>query len=391
MHYKIIEYNTKANMEKELDELIKEILTNEIKKIVLSNPKGTKFKKIVISKKECGYQAEKFTETQAFHENMSDDQVALFCYTLMEEGFKQLNAWDDANEYAIKISKKGKAFFSKSKTSSNVKTSGSNNRSKAYYLEEGTIIPPLVDMGVFTKDGKIINSMYDKYRQINKFLQFIDEAIDKANLKKLNIVDFGCGKSYLTFVVYYYLTYVKKIDVTMTGLDLKEDVIKKCQQTAKRYKYDKLSFKVGDVAIYESDVPVDMVITLHACDTATDYALYHAIRWNTKIIISVPCCQHELNAQIESESFSIMTRYGLLKERTAAIMTDAIRANLLEYSGYKTQILEFIDFTHTPKNLLIRAVKSHIPSEHKEKLLTEVTTLMDEYSLKPTLYNLMFK
>lgn len=378
-------------MEKELDQIIKELFENKIKKVVLSNSKDTKYKKIVISKNDNGYQAEKFTDTQAFHENMKANQVALFAYSCMEEGFKQLNAWDDSFEYSIKISKKGKVFANKSKAADTVKTNTANNRKKAYYLEEGTIIPPLVDMGVFSKNGKIINSMYDKYRQINKFLQFIDEAIDKASLTKLNIVDFGCGKSYLTFVVYYYLTYVKKIDVTMTGLDLKEDVIKKCQETAKRYGYDKLSFKVGDVAVYESDTPVDMVITLHACDTATDYALYHAIRWNTKIIISVPCCQHELNAQIESDDFSIMTRYGLLKERTAAIMTDAIRGNLLEYCGYKTQILEFIDFTHTPKNLLIRGVKSRIPDSHKEKLLQEVETLIREYHLRPTLYDLIMK
>lgn len=378
-------------MEKELDQIIKEIFTNDIKKAVLSNPKDTKFKKIAISKQECGFQAEKFTETQAFHENMRDEQLPLFCYEWMENGFKQLNAWDDCFEYAIKISKKGKAFFSKTKSQNLVKTKTTNDRQKSYYLEEGTVIPPLVDMGVFTKDGKVVKSMYDKYRQINKFLQFIEEAIEKANLKKINIVDFGCGKSYLTFVVYYYLTYVKKMDVTMTGLDLKEDVILKCQKTAKRYGYDNLSFKVGDVAVYESDKPVDMVITLHACDTATDYALYHAIRWGTKIIISVPCCQHELNSQIDSESFSILTRYGLLKERTAAIMTDAIRANLLEYCGYKTQILEFIDFTHTPKNLLIRAVKSKIPDDHKAKLLNEVETLIKEYNLKPTLYNLLIK
>lgn len=378
-------------MEKELDQIVKEIFENGIIKAVLSNPKDTKFKKIVISKKEQGFQAEKFTETQAFHENLKDDQLALFVYSCMESGFKQLNAWDDDFEYSIKISKKGKVFYNRTKSSGNVKTSSTNNRQKAYLLEEGTVIPPLVDMGVFSKNGKVINSMYDKFRQINKFLQFIDEAIDKASLSKLNIVDFGCGKSYLTFVVYYYLTYVKKIDVTMTGLDLKEDVIKKCQETAKRYGYDKLSFKVGDVAVYESDIPVDMVITLHACDTATDYALYHAIRWNTKIIISVPCCQHELNAQMESDDFAILTRYGLLKERTAAIMTDAIRGNLLEYSGYKTQILEFIDFTHTPKNLLIRGVKSKIPESHKEKLLNEVETLIKEYNLRPTLYNLLIK
>lgn len=378
-------------MEKDLIQIIKEIFENDILKAVLSNPKDTKYKKIVITRKECGFQAEKFTQTQAFHENLSDEQLALFIYTNMESGFKQLNAWDDSFEYSIKISKKGKVFYNRSKASDNVKTKNTNNRKKTYFLEEGTIIPPLVDMGVFSQNGKIINSMYDKYRQINKFLQFIDEAIDKASLNKLNIVDFGCGKSYLTFVVYYYLTYVKKIDVTMTGLDLKEDVIRKCQETAQRYGYDKLSFKVGDVAVYESDTPVDMVITLHACDTATDYALYHAIRWNTKIIISVPCCQHELNAQIESDDYSILTRYGLLKERTAAIMTDAIRGNMLEYCGYKTQILEFIDFTHTPKNLLIRAVKSQIPESHKEKLLHEVETLITEYHLKPTIYELIMK
>lgn len=378
-------------MEKELDQVIKEIFEKNIIKAVLSNPKDTKFKKIVISGTELGYQAEKFTDTQAFHENLADSQIALYVYTCMEAGFKQLNAWDESSEYSVKISKKGKVFYSQSKAASNVKTKNTNNRQKAYLLEEGTVIPPLVDMGVFAKNGKIINSMYDKYRQINKFLQFIDEAIDKAGLTKLNIVDFGCGKSYLTFVVYYYLTYVKKIDVTMTGLDLKEDVIRKCQETANRYGYDKLSFKVGDVAVYESDIPVDMVITLHACDTATDYALYHAIRWNSSIIISVPCCQHELNAQIESDDFSILTRYGLLKERTAAIMTDAIRGNLLEYCGYKTQILEFIDFTHTPKNLLIRGVRTRIPESHREKLLREVETLINEYHLKPTLYELIVK
>jgi len=380
---------TYIRMDNNLDTVLREIINENIIKVVISDPTDSRFQKIVITKQGKGYQAEKLTKTQAFHENMSASQLPLFCFECMDSGFKQLNAWDETTQFSIKISKKGKVFLSKTKSTASVKSKNTNDRQKSYFLKEGTVIPPLVDMGIFTKDGKIIKSMYDKYRQINKFLQFIEEAINKANLSKINIVDFGCGKSYLTFVVYYYLTYVKKMDVTMTGLDLKEDVIIKCQETAKRYGYDKLTFKVGDVAVYESDTPVDMVITLHACDTATDFAIYHAIRWNTKIIISVPCCQHELNSQIDSDSFSILTRYGLLKERTAAIMTDAIRANLLEYYGYKTQILEFIDFTHTPKNLLIRAVKSNIPKEHKEKLLNEVETLIKEYSLKPTLYQLL--
>ncbi len=378
-------------MNEELNEVLSELLTDGADKIILSNTKNTKYKKIVISRQKKGYQAEKFTDKQAFHENLGTEALTCFCEQCMEDGFKQMNIWKDEDEYTVKVSKKGKVFTGRTKASGAVKVQAENNRKKKYFLEEGTVIPPLVDMGVFTKDGKVVSSMYDKYRQINKFIQFIEEAVDKANLKTLNIVDFGCGKSYLTFVVYYYLTFVRGLDVTMTGLDLKEDVIKKCQDTAKKYGYDKLDFKVGDVAVYESDRPVDMVITLHACDTATDYALYHAIRWNTRIIISVPCCQHELNGQIESENFGVLTRYGLLKERTAAIMTDAIRANLLEYSGYTTQILEFIDFTHTPKNLLIRAVKSKIPVEHKAKLLAEVERLMEEFHLNPTLYRLLFK
>lgn len=378
-------------MEKELNEKLSDIFSEDIEKIVLSNGKGTEYKKIVISRQKKEFRAEKFTQKQAFHEGIAPEDIECYCGRCLQDGFRQMNAWADDTEYMLKISKKDKVFLSKGKSKAPVKVSSENNRKKNYYLKEGEIIPPLVDMGVFTPDGKIINSMYDKYRQINKFIQFIEEAVEKAGLKSLNIVDFGCGKSYLTFVVYYYLTYVKGLDVTMTGLDLKADVIEKCQRTAEKYGYDKLSFKVGDVAVYESDRPVDMVITLHACDTATDYALYHAIRWNTKIIISVPCCQHELNAQMESEDFGILTRYGLLKERTAAIMTDAIRGNLLEYSGYKTQLLEFIDFTHTPKNLLIRAVRSNIGREHRQKMLAEVEKLIGEFNLSPTLYRLLIK
>ena len=377
-------------MNQELFNRINEVFSYDIEKVVLSNGKIEEYKKYVITRKVNGFQVEKFTDKQAFHENIDEQFLRDYCISAMESGFKQFNAWNQGQEYEIKLSKKGKVFSSTRKSLTELKLNKTNNKKKSYYLEEGTIIPPLVDMGIFTKDGKIVVSMYDKYRQINKFIQFIDESIDKAGLKSVNIVDFGCGKSYLTFVVYYYLTFIKQIDVTMTGLDLKADVIAKCQETANKYGYDRLSFQVGDVAEYESEKPVDMVITLHACDTATDYALYHAIRWGSRIIISVPCCQHELNNQIQSENLNILTRYGLLKERTAAIMTDAIRGNLLEYSGYKTQLLEFIDFSHTPKNLLIRGVKSNISKEHREKMLSEVKYLMEEFNLKPTLYKLIF-
>lgn len=250
-------------------------------------------------------------------------------------------------------------------------------------------VPALVDLGVFTKDGKVVKSKYDKYKQINKFIELIDHEIRKNDYKELTILDFGCGKSYLTFVLYYYFVEIKKINVKMIGLDLKEDVIKKCNEIAKRYNYENLHFELGDINGYKYNNKVDMVITLHACDTATDYALYNAIKWNTKMIFSVPCCQHELNAQMNSEDLSILTNYGIIQERVAALMTDAIRANLLESVGYKTQLLEFIDIAHSPKNILVRAVKSNISKEKREKALKEVDNLVKEFNFDQTLYRLL--
>ena len=253
-------------------------------------------------------------------------------------------------------------------------------------------MPPLVDMGVFTQEGKVVRSMYDKFRQINRFLELVNDEMDRFPADRpIRIIDFGCGKSYLTFILYYYLVQVRKMDVSITGLDLKAAVIDHCNQAAEKYGYDKLHFELGDINGYTPDGPVDMVITLHACDTATDYALFNAISWNVKLILSVPCCQHEVNAQMHAERLSLFTRYGLIQERMAALITDSIRADLLTYMGYSTQVVEFIDMAHTPKNILLRARKAKLPESTKRQALEEVRTALEEFHIQPTLYKLLVK
>lgn len=369
-------------------------------KIIISKPgsKDTAYRKIVIEKKESYYQAAAYTEKQVFHQNIPLDGLAGYLTDTVTGTYLQVNAWDDGTEYMYLCSKKGKVTYkTKRGTGAAAKESVSHNRKKNYILEEGTVIPPLVDMGVFTAEGKVVRTMYDKFRQINRFLEIIEDAVGDDPGEEWNIIDFGCGKSYLTFVLYYYFTEIKKRKVKIVGLDLKADVIKNCNAAAEKYGYENLRFEIGDINGYHADFPVDMVVTLHACDTATDFALYNAVCWNARMIFSVPCCQHELNGQIETEDYSLLTRYGIIKERFSALSTDAIRANLLECCGYKTQILEFIDFAHTPKNLLIRAVKKGgaaaakpiVPKAVKNRYLGEVERMMEEFHLHPTLYRLL--
>lgn len=382
-----------------MDDLIKNIdivCSEKILKVVISNKinSNIEYNKITFLLKDNGkkefYQIEKFTEKQVFHENIEVSNLKGKILEAVEGKYKQLSAWSEDSVFDMKISKKGKVHLSTKKSdNSKLQKKTSHNKVKNYILQEGMIIEPLIDLGVFTKEGKVVNSKYDKYKQINRFVEIIDDEVKKKDYKDLTILDFGCGKSYLTFVLYYYFTEIRNIKVNMIGLDLKADVIKKCNEIAKKYNYENLHFEMGDVNGYKHSGKVDMVITLHACDTATDYALYNAIKWDTEMIFSVPCCQHELNSQIETDDLSILTRYGIIKERTAALMTDAVRANLLECVGYKTQLIEFIDFAHSPKNILIRASKNKISKERKAKYLTEVENLMKQFNLKPTLHKLL--
>lgn len=379
----------------ELKNAIAEITKEDIIKLVISNKinNNVEYNKIAFVLKENNnkkyYQIEKFTDKQVFHENIDTDILETRVTEYIASNYKQISACSNTVTFELKISKKGKVLLSKRK-SDNVKlATKDHNKGKNYILKEGMIIEPLIDLGIFTKEGKVINSKYDKYKQINRFVEIIDDEIKKNDYKELTILDFGCGKSYLTFVLYYYFVEIKKIKVNMIGLDLKADVIKKCNDIAKRYNYENLHFELGDINGFKYNNKVDMVITLHACDTATDYALYNAIKWNSKMIFSVPCCQHEFNQQMKTEDLSILTKYGIVQERIAALMTDSVRANLLECVGYKTQLLEFIDIAHSPKNILIRASKTTISKEKKHKALTEVTNLMKQFNFNPTLYNLL--
>ena len=379
-----------------LEEYCAQMAQAGVEKIVISKPveKSEAYRKIMMEKKGEYFQISRYTEKQVFHENIPLSELGGSCYGMVRGRYLQINGWAPDCEHIILLSRKGTCTYKRKKTGqtrqADAQKAQGHNREKRYILEEGREVAPLVDMGIFTKDGKVVRSMYDKFRQINRFLEILDDEIGNWKGSSLNVIDFGCGKSYLTFIVYYYLTQVKGIRANIIGLDLKADVIEKCNRAAKKYGYTGLRFELGDISGYRAPFDVDLVMTLHACDTATDYALFNAIAWKAKMIFSVPCCQHELNGQIQTRQFGILTRYGVLKERFSALDTDAIRGNLLEYCGYKTQLLEFIDFSHTPKNILIRAVRRPMtPKGIREKALGEVERLLDEFGFRHTLYTLL--
>lgn len=368
----------------ELSKLLQENLNIEFISATLSNPKKKddvqKVKVRPVLKKEVLYfQFESFRNNQAFHENVEEKKA---CEILLEYmgNMRQMQMETQRADYTVLVSKKGKVTIkSKIKKGGKKKIDMSHDRKKKYVLEEGVPVPFLQDLGVMTQDGKIVRAKSDKFRQINRFLEFIEDILPELDKgRELTILDFGCGKSYLTFAMYYYLKELKGYNIRIIGLDLKEDVIEHCNELRTRYGYDKLDFYVGDIATYKDVDKVDMVVTLHACDTATDYALAKAVKWGAEVILSVPCCQHEANRTIKSDILSPVMEYGILKERMAAIVTDAARAKLLTANGYDTQILEFIDMEHTPKNLLIRAVKSgkeDLSAREKTKEMLEALNL----------------
>ena len=372
----------KAALGRFLDENLERMIFSNLRPVLL---RGT-----------LHFQIEEFTEKQAFQKNLKKEAALNYLMEQLETLYRNGEAVSAAAFLNILISKKGTVTLKEKKRASEQKieapTIPVHNRTKKYLLPEGTPVPFLVDLGVMTAEGRVVKSRYDKFRQINRFLEFIEDILPRLDRSRTNtIIDFGCGKSYLTFAMYYYLKEVKGYQIRVIGLDLKKDVIELCSRLAKKFGFDGLQFLHGDIAGFDE---VDMVVTLHACDTATDFAMAKAVRWGAKVILSVPCCQHEVNAQIQNDLLSPVFQYGLLKERMAALITDGIRAQLLEAAGYRTQVLEFIDMEHTPKNILIRAVKGAGPKEvrkerQSEGAAAELKACMEFLHVNPTLARLL--
>lgn len=392
-----------------LKKILADNLSEELKSITASRPrnKDNPVKKMkvrpIMLKKELYFQLTSYRGTQVIHENLKKEMLIDVLFNILSEDYAQLDMETENMTAAALINRKGNVNLKiKNKDEKNKASDNSprlmHNRSKNYILREGEPVDYLVDLGVMTAEGKIINSRYDKFRQINRFLEYIEDvAISLPEGREIQIIDFGCGKSYLTFAVYHYLSIIRGMDVRITGLDLKEDVIKKCNDLSRKYGYDKLRFICGDISGYEpddGDRTVDMVITLHACDTATDYALYNAVRWNAGVILSVPCCQHEINGQIDSDFLKPVMKYGIIKERMSALITDGIRAEILTACGYDVRLLEFIDMEHTPKNIMIRAVRKSEKANDRidpEAMPEGLREMLREMKISPALCRLIIK
>ncbi len=388
-------------MDKRLKEALDRIINEELVSAVISNRKSKQYEvdklkiRPVQIKNEVLYQVSSFTGTKVLHKNLTLEELKGSLEVELTENFSQGQFVGEKEDANILVSKKGQVTVKFKIHEVRKKESLSHNRKKEYLIEAGTPVDFLVELGVMNSEGLVHKNKYDKFRQINRFLEFIEDIIPKLNKEgEVRILDFGCGKSYLTFAMYYYLKRVKNMDVRITGLDLKEDVIKNCNALAKKLSYEGLEFLTGDIAAYDKESKVDMVVTLHACDTATDYAIYKAVKWEARVILSVPCCQHELNKQLENEMLNPVLKYGILKERISALITDGIRAQVLEEQGYDTQILEFIDMEHTPKNILIRATKkenlliSKASQVKRKKQSEDLSVLVESLNVCPKIKEL---
>ena len=366
------------------DENFIEAIISDKEKLNKTDINKIVIKRVILNNSFCGYQAAEYTKTQVKHINIENNK--LHDYLLSKQALYRQYLIKTKSIIVHGIKNGNKLKISIENNNSSCKVDNQNNRQKNYILNDGDHLDFLVEQGVMSSNYRDKADMQHKFRQINRFLEFIKDIESYLpNDRPIHIIDFGCGKSYLTFAVYHYLHNILKKDIYIHGLDLKEQVIIDCNSLAKKLNYDNLFFEIGDISTYNCPYDVDMVMTLHACDTATDYALYNAIKWNAKVILSVPCCQHELNKQIKNEDFSSIFKYGIIQERTSSLFTDALRANILELQGYRTQILEFIDIEHTPKNLLIRAIKTGSP----KKDWTKVDNFVEKFSIDPTLYRLL--
>ncbi len=384
------------NDKREVTDALREFLDEYLIRMIISNPvekQGMSKVKIRPLKQKdlLLFQTEELVGNQAFHKNLTKEECADYAADLLDGSFRQLELESAKGQVRILISKKGVPGIKLKRIPQKITALPvvtDHNRQKNYILKEGTPIPFLVDLGVMSENGTIIKSRYDKFRQINRFLEFIEDILPRLHKDRENvIIDFGCGKSYLTFAMYYYLHVQKGYSIRIIGLDLKQTVIDNCNRLSESYGYEKLRFYHGDIASYEGVSQVDMVVTLHACDTATDFALAKAVSWGASVILSVPCCQHELNKHIENSLMAPVFQYGLIKERMAALYTDALRAEILENQGYRTQILEFIDMEHTPKNILIRAVKQG----EKKNNRNQIDEILEFLHGNLTLYDLFYK
>ena len=366
------------------DENFIEAIISDKEKLNKTDINKIVIKRVISNNSFYGYQAAEYTKTQVKHINIENNKLHDYLLTKQTLYRQYLIKTKSIIVHGIKNGNKLKISIENNNGS--CKVDNQNNRQKNYILNDGDHLDFLVEQGVMSSNYRVKADMQHKFRQINRFLEFIKDIESYLpNDRPIHIIDFGFGKSYLTFAVYHYLHNILKKDIYIHGLDLKEQVIIDCNSLAKKLNYDNLFFEIGDISTYNCPYDVDMVMTLHACDTATDYALYNAIKWNAKVILSVPCCQHELNKQIKNDDFSSIFKYGIIQERTSSLFTDALRANILELQGYRTQILEFIDIEHTPKNLLIRAIKTGLP----KKDWTKVDNFVEKFSIDPTLYRLL--